>query len=136
MSRNLFLGKRRLQQLAKKEYLSSDPSRSESTDSRSNADNNEECEKIIPNITNESQEEEVRTTDDIQNYASTDTENEKNDDILQSLKEWYCENSVNQHQFSTLLKILRQHICFSYFPADCRSLLCLKTPDILPVHRE
>ncbi|OXA37740.1 hypothetical protein Fcan01_27532 [Folsomia candida] len=44
-------------------------------------------------------------------------------DDLSELKMWATNTNVSQHQFTSLLKILKLHSCFNNFPSDCRSLV-------------
>ncbi|OXA51727.1 hypothetical protein Fcan01_13034 [Folsomia candida] len=57
--------------------------------------------------------------------------------ILENLKSWAFEHSVNHTQLTALLKILKVHDCFSIFPADSRTLIkqldiCVPTEIVPP----
>lgn len=47
-------------------------------------------------------------------------------DISKELHKWYVKNKITQRSATDLLKILKQHQCFSSLPSDARSLV--KTP--------
>lgn len=55
------------------------------------------------------------------------SETDNSFDIVYELKTWASECSVNQKQFTSLLKILKNHPCFENMPSDCRSLLSVQS---------
>ncbi|OXA54319.1 hypothetical protein Fcan01_11451 [Folsomia candida] len=52
-----------------------------------------------------------------------DLEENRDVDIVSKLKDWSLEYGVNQKQFTSLLKILKQHPCFERIPSDSRTIL-------------
>lgn len=58
--------------------------------------------------------------------SSDDEETSATENLVNSLKDWYFQNNVNQKQFTSLLKILKTHKCFQDLPGDCRSLIKTK----------
>lgn len=47
--------------------------------------------------------------------------------ILKLIANWITEHNITLSALSALLKLLKNHKCFSYFPVDARTVL--KTPN-------
>ncbi|CAL8129147.1 unnamed protein product [Orchesella dallaii] len=56
-------------------------------------------------------------------FSETTSENFKNFNILESLRDWSLENNISRTAFSDLLRKLKQHECFKNLPVDPRTVL-------------
>lgn len=127
--RKTILGKRRLQQIAKEEANKQISLLNQicpvPTPHHQNCSPVEEYDTDLPPryVTNNNCNSIVLSS--VENPSKTEPEDDCKQ-ILQSIIEWKVKNSVNQHQFTSLLKILKPHPCFSKFPSDCRSLLVIQ----------
>src|SRR5271154_1375999 len=125
MHRKSILGKRRIQQLAKSAVASQFPQDIVNIEADLQAQ-----PFTIPIIDTEPDNISVSdySSEDCPLTSDSDEQAEDNYAVSQApmphqLKRWAQEQNVNQSQLSSLLKILKQHPCFSTLPSDGRSLL-------------
>ncbi|OXA50049.1 hypothetical protein Fcan01_15190 [Folsomia candida] len=132
--RKSIVGKKRLQQLAKKEtneisvgitYQSSsqlhEPDQLINSLSEEGIDNHEES--YINSTSSSDNSIQFSDCDDESDYKNCEKVTSSSTETLESIKSWAFDYSINHSQLTGLLKILGTHDCFKTFPSDSRTLI-------------
>lgn len=123
-SRKHILSRRRLQQIAKKESAKYFHHKSANQKQQIRP----QCAVNEPVLASrlEYNHSEVSEDESCEVKSTSSKSSEDNCELVDKLKDWALATSVNHTQFSSLLKILKTHSCFSDMPSDCRTLFSIK----------
>lgn len=89
---------------------------------------------ILFNVSSSDSDDDQRSTTNLNKIS-----NDSNDSILPLLSKWAVDHNITLTALSSLLKVLKVHDCFKYFPVDARTVLKTKnnsqhnTHTIVPV---